>query len=228
MAFAGKRFGPFATAVRRCGVGWRGGRRRGAIWPASTLATKAIDPLMARAQRTFVVAPALVASCATMTASAPGPTYAYVPADQLPLLLRRSMLDTQNAARAAVGVPPLSWNEKLAADAHEYAAALARAGALQHATHREASWGENLWMGTHRAYSFDRMAARWLDGRKHFVNQAAPAFSRTGNFADVGHYTQIVWRDSTTVGCGTSTDGRHDYLVCRYAPAGNVIGRRAY
>jgi hypothetical protein len=35
-----------------------------------------------------------------------------------------------------------------------------------------------------------------------------------------GHYSQIMWRKTTSVGCGLV--GK--YLACRYSPAGNVMG----
>lgn len=78
MAFADKRLGPYATAVRRSCVSSRSGLNRGVMWPASRLAIEAIDLLMGSAQRTLVVAPALVGNCATMKASAPGSRDAYV------------------------------------------------------------------------------------------------------------------------------------------------------
>jgi hypothetical protein len=44
-----------------------------------------------------------------------------------------------------------------------------------------------------------------------------------------GHFTQIVWRASTTLGCGKATgkDG-NDYVVCNYDPAGNIAGRTPF
>jgi hypothetical protein len=48
--------------------------------------------------------------------------------------------------------------------------------------------------------------------------------SRTGNWSDVGHYTQIVWPASQRVGCATASNRANDYLVCRYLPAGNIVG----
>jgi hypothetical protein len=48
---------------------------------------------------------------------------------------------------------------------------------------------------------------------------------------ETGHFTQLVWKDTTSVGCGrTECNGRDDggapgwYLVCEYWPHGNVIG----
>ena len=83
-------------------------------------------------------------------------------------------------------------------------------------------------MGSHNAYSYDKVAAKWISGGANFVNQVAPAYSKTGRVTDVVHYAQVVWRSTTTMGCGIATDGHYDYVVCRYEPAGNVMGERAY
>jgi hypothetical protein len=58
-----------------------------------------------------------------------------------------------------------------------------------------------------------------------FQRGVFPAVSRTGNWEDVGHYTQIVWPTTTRVGCAIASTSRTDYLVCRYSPAGNIDGR---
>jgi pathogenesis-related protein 1 len=44
-----------------------------------------------------------------------------------------------------------------------------------------------------------------------------------------GHYTQVVWRKSTDLGCGFATCSGgggfvNDIWICNYAPAGNSIG----
>lgn len=46
---------------------------------------------------------------------------------------------------------------------------------------------------------------------------------------ETGHFTQMVWKETTTVGCGRrKCDGRGGspgwYVVCEYFPPGNVIG----
>lgn len=43
---------------------------------------------------------------------------------------------------------------------------------------------------------------------------------------NAGHFTQVVWKGSTQVGCGAADCTGHSgvlpaYVVCRYAPAGN-------
>ena len=152
------------------------------------------------------------------------------PAPRGAALLRDAMLDGHNRARGMVGVAPLVWDEKLAGDAAAYATELARTGRFEHAEQPQGPGrqGENLFTGTRDAYSYAEMVQLWVDERKSFVNEATPNFSRTGNWRDVAHYTQIVWRDTRSVGCALASGARDDYLVCRYAPPGNVVGQRAF
>ena len=88
--------------------------------------------------------------------------------------------------------------------------------------------GENLAMGTAGHYSPEDLAQLWVDERRIFVPGIFPNVSRTGDWSEVGHYTAMVWRDTTSVGCAVGAGGGDLYLVCRYAPAGNVISERVY
>ncbi len=141
------------------------------------------------------------------------------------------VLAAHQAERASVGVPALVWDERLAAGATRWARHLARTGALQHEVaysgDAEAP-GENLWMGTHAAWSPGEMVADWAREKRQFRPGVFPNVSRSGGFAAVGHYTQMVWRRTRYLGCGIATDGDMDYLVCRYATPGNVYGERVY
>ncbi len=143
-------------------------------------------------------------------------------------LLRRAMLSEHNAARAAVGAPPLVWSETLAADAARYAAVMAETEQFKHSTEPRGAVaeGENLFMGSRGAYRYDEMARLWVDERRFYRAGPVPDISTTGRWQDVGHYTQIIWRRTTQVGCALASSRRDDYLVCRYAPPGNVWGRR--
>ena len=51
-----------------------------------------------------------------------------------------------------------------------------------------------------------------------------------GQWEDVGHYTQVIWRDTTQVGCAlvTVASGEDEILVCRYLDGGNVTGQKTY
>lgn len=144
--------------------------------------------------------------------------------------LRAAMLEGHNRARAAVGVPPLVWDDTLAAHARAYADTLAATGTFRHADQPQGPGreGENLFMGTRYSYSFKEMVDLWVAERRFYNGKAVPDSSRNGRFGDVAHYTQIVWRGSTRVGCALAANAANDYLVCRYAPAGNVVGSRPY
>ena len=145
-------------------------------------------------------------------------------------LLKSVMLAAHNGARGDVGVAPLVWSDTLVASARGYAEDMARSGRFEHAAQPMAPGrlGENLWTGTRGAYRYDEMAGHWIAERGDFVNLPTPNFSRTGRAQDVTHYTQIVWRGSTAVGCALASNRTDDFLVCRYAPAGNVMGQAAY
>jgi hypothetical protein len=80
-------------------------------------------------------------------------------------------------------------------------------------------------MGTRGAFSVETMVNQWASERRMFRPGIFPSVSSTGNWEQVGHYTQIVWPTTTRVGCALASTARTDYLVCRYSPAGNVNGR---
>lgn len=139
------------------------------------------------------------------------------------------LLTVHNAERARLGLPELRWNAGLARDADAYAKLLLQRGALQHANAADRKGnGENLWMGTSGVWSADAMVGMFLDERRYFRAAAFPDVSSTGNWADVGHYTQIVWKDTREVGCAIDRGNGMDVLVCRYSPAGNVFGQSPF
>ena len=144
--------------------------------------------------------------------------------------LRDAMLAQHNEERRARGVAPLVWSEELALAAERSAARLALEPDPIAAHGKGADTdgqGENLWAGTRDAYAYHEMTEGWLSERTLYVDGPVPDISRTGNWADVGHYSQIIWSDTRHVGCALVNNERLDLLVCRYDPAGNIYGRRA-
>ena len=139
------------------------------------------------------------------------------------------LLAEQNAERDRVGVPRLEWSGKLAQDAQAWADRLARAGDMQHAPHAvNPDEGENLWMGGKGYYGPEAMVDTFLAEKRAYRPGKFPQVSATGNWEDVGHYTQIVWRDTRQVGCALARGEQMDFLVCRYLPAGNWKGEVVY
>jgi hypothetical protein len=148
---------------------------------------------------------------------------------------QREILDAHNRYRRAVPVPLLTWSNSLATSARLWAEQVAN-------RHLDGSWitpadhsgaGENIWQGS-LGSSLRAMIDLWGNERRFFRNGVfdartiGSAISTTGNWQDVGHYTQIVWRNTKQVGCGLARTGRQDFLVCRYNPAGNIVGQRVY
>jgi hypothetical protein len=132
-----------------------------------------------------------------------------------------------NVERARVGMPPLVWDPALGDAAAIYAQQMAFSGQFQHSDRSaRRGTGENLWMGSHGAFSVEAMVGGWTAERRYFVPGVFPNNSSTGSWEDVGHYTQMIWPTTQRVGCALASTARVDYLVCRYATAGNIDGRR--
>jgi hypothetical protein len=68
------------------------------------------------------------------------------------------------------------------------------------------------------------MVGVMIEEAKVFRPGVFPDNSRTGEWHDVAHYTQIVWPTTTEVGCALASSATTDYFVCRYAPTGNKDG----
>ena len=137
------------------------------------------------------------------------------------------LLAAHNRERAIMEVPALAWDPALATGAASWAAHLSRTGKFEHSPDdpRQVPIGENIWGGTPKAYVPENMVALLIAEKKHFKPGTFPANSRTGRLQDVTHYTQLIWRQTTHVGCGASSIGSEEVMVCRYRTAGNVYGQ---
>ena len=142
---------------------------------------------------------------------------------------RAAWLAAHNAERAEFGVLPLKWSDALAAEARVWAETLAQDEVMRHSVFEERGGaGENLWMGTAGYYTPEQMISHFAEEKRFFVTGRFPEVSVTGNWGDVGHYTQVVWPATREVGCATARGRSFDFLVCRYWPAGNKMGQRIF
>lgn len=151
------------------------------------------------------------------------------PAEQSTVLtahntLRRSVAAAETRRLGqTVTIPDLTWNPTAASIAQTWANHLLAIDSLDHNAGR-GNLGENLYMeeGSNPATSGDRAVALW----------AAEASSYTWDTDSCtsvcGHYTQIIWAATTSIGCGKATDGTRTYWACDYAPPGNISGQRPY
>lgn len=124
-----------------------------------------------------------------------------------------------------MGVPPLRWDPQLAAGAGAYADRLAAFDQIAHSPRAERpGQSESLWRGHKGVHSPEAMVGHWADERAFFRQGIFPDVSTTGDRNDITHYSTMIWRSTTHLGCALRHSQRWDYLVCRYAPAGNKEG----
>jgi hypothetical protein len=131
----------------------------------------------------------------------------------------KSFIDAHNIYRAEVGIEPLTWNNKLAEFAAEWATQKGKQGCKM--VHRPNNqYGENLFwslgMDFDPAYAVDQWGAEKYDYNDELVGQEK---------AMVGHYTQMVWRTTTEVGCAAYQCSEKILIVCNYNPPGNYMGQ---
>lgn len=140
------------------------------------------------------------------------------------------LLAAHNAERETAGLPPMAWDRELERRAQAWADHLAADHILEHhvPARGAAAEGENLWAGTAGYFSPDQMVGGWIAEKPHFINGVFPSISTDGHWEHVGHYSQLMWRNTRRIGCATARSGQTDYLVCRYQSAGNIYGERAY
>ena len=163
----------------------------------------------------------LLGGSAALSASATASTLTIPPETRAAM----RFVQLHNHVRLSAGVRPLFWDAALAGAADRYAAELARTGRWGHSPlAARPGQGENLWMGTRGAFSVEQMVGAWASEGRWFRRGRFPQVSTTGSWAEVGHYSQMIWPGTIRVGCAVRSSARNDYLVCRYSPAGNVVG----
>lgn len=136
---------------------------------------------------------------------------------------QQEILDAHNRWRSQVNVPPLRWSKKLADRAQAWAdnPAAQAGGGLVHSSGGPSGAGENMAASSDSVTEMVNMWGR--EGRDYDYTTN----SCRGDAC--GHYTQVVWGNTTELGCGVAPHriyGR--LLVCNYSPPGNFNGERPY
>jgi|GEM_PF-2774946 len=135
--------------------------------------------------------------------------------------IQQAILDTHNQLRAEVGTPPLSWSGELASYAQEWANQLSRENGFRHRDGGSSGAGENLTAGS----SITQMLDMWASEKDDYN----PSTNTCRQGRVCGHYTQMVWRSTTEIGCGIASHKTYgNVMVCNYRPPGNYIGQRPY
>lgn len=147
---------------------------------------------------------------------------------------RSNSLSKHNSYRATHRSPSMTTSSSANNTAQAWAQYLATNGLFQHsASNQRNNAGENLYVSYTTAPSINyatlanTAVQSWYNEVKLY-NYSSPGFSSA-----TGHFTQVVWKSSTQLGCGTAkgtktlngTKYNAFYVVCHYLPAGNVQGQ---
>ena len=143
----------------------------------------------------------------------------------------QEILNHHNIARQEVGVAPLAWSVHLANYAQAWADYLSIHNhcTMKHSNCKDNegnSLGENLWWGSSSSfYKPLDSSIGWHSEKKDYIYQ--PFGKPTPQ--PVGHYTQMVWKNTKEMGVGVAYCASGGLLVvANYFPAGNWIGEYSY
>lgn len=134
--------------------------------------------------------------------------------------------------------PDMQWDATLGREAQDYADQLLRNNprnlVLKHdPRNNDKGWGENLYVGIRAGASMESFCAT---ANRNWYSEIFDYSYATGRSTGgaIGHFTQMVWTTSVKVGYGVAAqkvdgygnwDSHMVYVVAKYAPAGNYVGR---
>lgn len=123
-------------------------------------------------------------------------------------------LDAHNNLRGLHGVPNVTWSDSVAASAQEWADTCPSG-------HSGSDYGENLAYATY-IMSLQSAVLMWYKEEPYY-DYNNPGFS-----LETAHFTQVVWKNTTQIGCGFKTgclgeDVWPNVWVCQYNPPGNYL-----
>jgi uncharacterized protein YkwD len=146
----------------------------------------------------------------------------------------REMLNAHNQVRISAtpvpnpSLPVLQWSSEAASTAQAWADQCR----FSHNPNLK-NLGENIFAATPNSVATAGVVQRWAAEASDYdygTNACAPG-------KVCGHYTQLVWRSTTHVGCATrectqnspfAGFSRWQFWVCNYSPPGNFAGQRPY
>lgn len=133
------------------------------------------------------------------------------------------ILDAHNVRRNKFGIPNLTWDPEIASFAQSWADTMAKNNRMSHSTNKK--YGENVY------YSMSSRGAPLSSGEKlltSWFDEEWVDYDYTTNSCKPGkmcaHATQVVWKDTTLVGCGrgVNNNSNSEFVSCNYFKPGNM------
>ena len=171
----------------------------------------------------FILMTALTVPLTSISQMQPQPTGSQFSHKQV-----NDFLAHHNLARAEFKVSPLKWDASIAAYAQAWAEYLANKKKCK-LIHREElnnnpdNYGENLyWISSVEEFEPVRASQNWYEEKPLFEKNNL----RFNPNEDMGHYTQMIWKNTTHVGAGyAQCPSGAIIVVANYDPPGNYIGK---
>ncbi len=135
---------------------------------------------------------------------------------------QKQSLELHNKLRKMHHVQPLKLNKELCKIAENYSKELAKRNSFEHSNNKYQgkNLGENLFMCQGKSINGYDMSQSWYDEINNYSFKNATFKSGTG------HFTQLIWKNSTDVGFGYCKNNKGIYYgVANYFPAGNYMGQ---
>ncbi|GAA6061255.1 hypothetical protein JCM10212_000696 [Sporobolomyces blumeae] len=139
--------------------------------------------------------------------------------------LAQESLKYHNEFRAKYQAAPLTWSNELASAAQAWADKCS----FEHGGGTALKSGENL-AAYYGKSNVEYAVSLWTDEAKSY------SYTNPGFSLSTGHFTQLVWKATTQVGCaeaycdpikfpGSTTSWSGTFYVCEYLTAGNVLSQ---
>lgn len=140
---------------------------------------------------------------------------------------KEEIVERHNYWRNKLDIPPLVWSDKLAAYAKTWAYELKQRGCKMQHRPQKGKWaqkyGENIYWSKGMQPSPTHVVDSWASERRYFNFE-----TKKWNMK-CGHYSQVIWKNTTEVGCAKVQCGSGEEIwVCNYNPAGNYLGQTPY
>jgi len=127
-------------------------------------------------------------------------------------------VNEHNRIRADVGQAPIQWNQEIADRAQAHVdKCIDQHSSNKSREYKDTTLGENLAFGSPFAsFSDADMVKMWEEEKDFYTHPEKPSESTKG---ETGHYTQIVNKNVTEIGCACSKcDGQDKLCACQYNP----------
>ncbi|KAJ5789954.1 uncharacterized protein N7518_006965 [Penicillium psychrosexuale] len=148
---------------------------------------------------------------------------------------QESILYYHNIHRSEHSVGDLTWSDDLAGAANTLASRCVY-GHDTSIVSASGDYGQNIAYGYDAAEVGEKIISgmMYTDEAPYFANLYGEANPDMTNFEKWGHFTQIVWKATTQVGCATvscsdlgNVGSAAPYTVCNYGSPGNYAGEYA-